>query len=146
MTDQPIKEAEDLASNLLRLAEAGQFEEATDLAWTAWTTNPPLIPMAMGIWFFGIQKDHGTEMVNKGVEAITGEMHRAPVESPVSRITFCEMLYALQDTDHDRMHRAWVKLLDTEDWHAANEVISLMLSFVGYYLGWFGREGFLYES
>lgn len=147
MTEQaPIKEAQDLASNLLRLAEAGDFEKATDLAWMAWNVNPPLLPMAMGLWFFQIHDQHGTAMVNKGVHAITEAMHRAPVDSPLSRMVFCEVLYALQDNNPIRVHKAWAKVLDADDWQAANEVISLMLSFIGYYLGWFGEEGFLYEQ
>lgn len=147
MTPPPsIPEAEELASELLALAGANRLAETTDLVWQVWATNPPLLAMAMSIWYFVIQDRHGVAAVDKGVETITDQMHNAPVESPVSRLTFCEMLYALQDENPIRMHTAWAKLLEAEDWLAANEVVGLMLSFVGYYLGWFGEEGFLYEQ
>lgn len=135
-----------MAAELLELAGARRLEETTDLVWETWKTNPPLLAMAMSIWFFIIQDHHGTAAVAKGVETITEQMHNAPVESPTSRMAFCEVLYALQDENPARMNAAWSRLLEAGDWQTANEVVGLMLSFVGYYLGWFGQEGFLYEQ
>lgn len=145
MTTNRSSEAQQLARDLLELAAAGRWDETSELAYQVWESNPPLLSSAMFIWFFMVQESHGKEAVTKGVEIITEQMYRAPVDSPLSRGTFCNIVYALEDNAPDRAHRAWTRLLDADDWLAANEVVGLMLSFVGYYLGWFGQEGFLYE-
>lgn len=136
--ERTIADAERLASRMIELASAARTESLTAVAYSAWVHNPALMPMAMVMWFSWAQDAHGKPEVDQVIAAMTEQVSQAPVQQAATRLVFCEVMFAMQDQDAPRMNEAWGRLVDAGDWAAAVEVIGLVLSFVGYFMGWPG--------
>lgn len=125
-----------LAEEMLRLAKIDEMQAVTDLACRAYKDEPHLLPMVMSIWHTWAREAHGELAVHDLVEKVSLNIADAPVDEPRTRAAFCDMLFAMEDGNAERVRLAWIGVMERGGWDTAVEVLSLMIGFTAYFLGW----------
>jgi hypothetical protein len=134
--EQVVRNADELAQQMLALAVDNDMTALTALACSVYQEDPFLLPAAMARWHDWCQADAGQEAVSQMAEKVTLCIADAPVEESLTRMAFCDLLYAMEDRNGERAFGVWQELMDRGGWDVAVEVMSLMLGFAAYFMGW----------
>ncbi len=137
---QAVADADRLAHEFLRLAGENDMETLTRMACDVYQDRPHLLPVTMGIWHAWARQAHGKAEVHRLIESMSLNIADAPVEDPRSRAAFCGLLFAMEDDDSRRVQAVWEDVMRHGGWDTAVEVMSLMLGFTSYFMGWSGSD------
>lgn len=124
-----------LSRKLIHCYEQADIDTLSDMAYETWVDHPDVLLDAMYMWFQFTVHDRGEDYVRWAVNNITADVGTMDVDEPESRVVFCDMLYAMFDQSFTRAMAAWQPVRDAGNWPVACEVLSLMLAYVGHFIG-----------
>lgn len=124
-----------LSHGLIKMYEAGDVDGLSDTAYAAWIQHADVLLDAMYLWFRFTIHHKGQDYVRWAVNQITADVSSLAVDEPGSRAAFCDVLYAMYDQSFTKAMAVWQPLRDAGDWPVACEVVSLMLAYIGHFIG-----------
>lgn len=124
-----------LGRDLLNYYGDGEMDTFSDVAYGAWLEHADVLLDAMYLWFQYTVQQRGEDYVRWAVNQITSDVSTLDVDEPGSRVVFCDVMYGMIDGSFTRAVGAWQPVRDREDWPVASEVLSMVLAYMGHFIG-----------
>lgn len=124
-----------LGRDLLNYYDDADMDSFSDVAYGAWLDHADVLLDAMYLWFQYTVDQRGEDYTRWAVNQITADVSTLDVDEPGSRAVFCDVMYGMLDKSFTRAMNAWQPVRDRDDWPVASEVVSMVLAYMGHFIG-----------